>query len=204
MEITNNNESYFARDNLNNTHGMMDNSFNPAEQNTESLPNLEDTFPGGKFFSLKFHAASGAMEAKADRTKAGIHTLRIEFAIPITKGSKSYDWKNKIAFQITRSDLPKFLMVVLGISKEAKFQHYGANNDKSLTLKFQKSNYGVSLFIQATKGSQNCAMPVALTDTVIVGHFGLTQYIKNFPRLSTEAVLMSFARLAKLEGSATI
>ena len=95
-------------------------------------------------------------------------------------------------------------MVVLGISKEAKLQHYGSNNDKSLTLRFQKTNYGASIFIQAMKGSQNCSMPVALTDTVIVGHFGLTQYIKNFPRLSTEAVLMSFARLAKLGGRTTI
>ena len=33
MEITNNNESYFARDDLNsNTHSMMDNSFSPVEQ----------------------------------------------------------------------------------------------------------------------------------------------------------------------------
>ena len=203
METINNNENYFSRDNQRPTD-----AFTPADQNTENSPHVlsdnQDTFPGGKFFSLKFHATSGAMEAKADQTKAGIHTLRIEFATPIEKGSKLYDWRNKITFQITRSDLPKFLMVVLGISTDAKLQHYGANNDKSLSLRYQKSKYGVSLFIQASKGSQSCSIPVALTDTILVGHLGLTQYVKNFAKLSTEAVLMSFARLAKLEGNATI
>jgi hypothetical protein len=153
-----------------------------------------------KYYSVNVFGSTASIQFKPDVTKNGTFTVKLESATKINDQGKAYDWKNLIALQITNTDILKFLMVSLGLISSADFMHYGANNDKNATFKYQfNAKYGPQVFAQINqKNKKQCSIPIPMSDMIQAGHLALCQYIKNHPSLTTDAAMMSLSRLAQL------
>jgi len=152
------------------------------------------------YYSVKVFGSSASIEFKPDKTRGGVFTVKIEAAAKVDGATKAYDWKNLIALQITNTDILKFLMLSLGLVEKADFMHYGCNNDKSATFKYQYNDkYGPQVFAQINqKNKKQCSIPIPMADMIQAGHLALCQYIKNHPSLTADAALMTISRLAQL------
>ncbi|MGO3786266.1 MAG: hypothetical protein ACTJFX_08585 [Pseudoalteromonas prydzensis] len=150
--------------------------------------------PGGKFYSIKVHGGSAAVEIKADVTRKGFKTIRVESA----KGAnKKFNWDQKVSLQLTATGLIEFLNAFLLIKAEIELKHYGVNNDKSLKVSFQKDK----LFVQVSqKGSGFIGTPVPMLDVIRIGQFALDQYLKNYENLSADVVISHLKRAVQVVG----
>ena len=130
---------------------------------TEINPDLA---PGGKFYSIKIHGSSAAVEFKADVTRKGVHTVRIEAA----KGSnKQFNWNDKVSIQLTHTGMIDLLNVFLFIQPLADLRHYGVNNDKSIKIELQSGNKLFTQVTQAGKGMHG--IPVPINEGIRIGQF---------------------------------
>lgn len=153
-----------------------------------------------KYYSVNVFGSAASIQFKPDVTKSGAFTVKLESATKLNSTSKVYDWNNLIALQVTNTDILKFLMVSLGLISSAEFMHYGLNNDKSASFKYQyNEKYGPQVFAQINqKGKNQCSIPIPMSDMIQAGHLALCQYIKNHPSLTADAAMMSLSRLAQL------
>ncbi|TMO37343.1 hypothetical protein CWC25_22165, partial [Pseudoalteromonas sp. S4389] len=136
--------------------------------------------------------SGAAVEFKADITRKGVITIRIEAA---SGENKRYDWKNKISIQLTQLGLIEFLCAFLFIKESIELKHYGAKNDKSLKVQYQEGK----LFLQVSqKGKKLCGVPIPMNEAVRIGLFALDSYLKNFDNISAEFAVQNFNRAASL------
>lgn len=134
-----------------------------------------------------FHVYGGkaALCFNADSTRAGVHTIALD-AASLT-APKTYDWKNKIRIQLTRSELPVVAAVLLGVKPECEFKNHGPNNDKGFSLKRQD---GGKIFASVFAAGQPVkAVPIFAPDLMWVGALVLQQVQKNCPGLDSTAVM---------------
>lgn len=189
-------QNQYVNENYTPSHMHNNNAQSPVKQSqegqTQSSDFNPDYAPGGRYYSIKVHASKAAVEFKADITRKGVITIRIEAA---SGANKSYDWKNKISIQLTQLGLIEFLCAFLFIKESIELKHYGAKNDKSLKVQYQEGK----LFVQVSqKGKKLCGVPIPINEAVRIGQFALDSYLKNFDNISAEFAVQNFNRAASL------
>lgn len=173
-------------------------SFNQTSGDKDNYP--ECVFP--RFHSLKAHGNKAAFEIKPSKSRAGFHTVNIEGALAIPnsavngKGTK-FDWQNnKIVLQITKTELPELIMVLLGLKKDLSFANHNIGSvAKSFTLVNQGSNHFASVKLydnQNNKNNRICPVPISPYEAMMAGQMALVQYCQNFPTLTTDSALKCF------------
>ena len=173
---------------------------NPAQQGDAQKktndfdPNIA---PGGKYYSIKVHGGKAAIEFKADTTRKGVKTIRIEAA---QGADKQFNWEHKVSIQLTHTGLIDIISAFLFIKPMVELKHYGASNDKSIKVEYQQGRQGAGkLFVQVTQNGKNMlGVPVPINEAVRIGQFALDQYLKNYDRLSADVVLKHLQRAAQL------
>lgn len=172
-----------------------------SEQSAAGCSAQEYTAPTNRYFSLKVHGTKAAIEIKADTTRSGFKTVRIESATVSANSNgknKRYDWEKKVAIQLTKTDILSFIAAMLLIKARAEFKHYGEKNDKSAMFDFQGGDgSNPRVFAQITQKSKpQMGIPIPLNDAIQIGHMALNEYTKNFPNVTSDSVIRTLERLA--------
>ncbi|HAS0789570.1 hypothetical protein QUS15_24965 [Escherichia coli] len=162
-------------------------SMNQTEAQTQEQrePGMKLVAYGGKY----------AFQCQQSNTIAGWQTIQFESA-PKSSSSPSdrtYNWSKKIAFQITDTELPLLVAVLLGFLPAIRFDLHGPEKNKWLEI----INQGPNFYIKSGMGSTLHSAPVTLVDASMFGLLALNQYTANFPLLSSDAVLASVKMLAR-------
>lgn len=145
------------------------------------------------FLQLNTFGGKHAFQVESNTTKNGWFTVNVEAAErenPNDPNNKRYLWSNKTVLQMTKSELPVFAAVMLGLLPSARFDNH---DSKWLEIENQAKNF----FIKC--GAPNKGIHVAPVPTVeayMYGTLALTQYCRNFNGLSTEAGLEIIKALA--------
>lgn len=131
----------------------------------------------------------------SDSKKFSNQTIMIEGALrvdPNNPQNKAYDWSNKISIQVTMSELPIVIGVLLGIAPSCEFRSHGPNKDKS----FNMENQNDKMFVSVIQGGKNAVgVGVPLVDAMQVGHLALAQYLENFPGISSDTALRNISAM---------
>jgi hypothetical protein len=173
-------------------------SINQTGGDKDNYP--ECVFP--RFHSLKVHGNKAAFEIKPSKSRSGFHTVNIEGALAIPnsavngKGTK-FDWQNnKIVLQITKTELPELIMVLLGLKIDLSFANHNIGSvAKSFTLANQGSNHFACVKLydnQNNNKNRICPVPISPYEAMMAGQMALVQYCQNFPTLTTDSALKCF------------
>ena len=141
----------------------------------------------GDYMSHHVYGGKAALCWQVDQTRAGVSTLRLEAAKAI--GERQYDWKNKIAIQLTREELPHVAAVVLGLLPETKGSNHGQGDQAGKGFEIQ--HQGKNLFVRVfgpNKGA--CAVPVSAADTFEISGLVMRQLLQDRPWMNGSDVLM--------------
>jgi len=143
---------------------------------------------------MSVYGTKNALSVTPSSTRHEWETVMIESAAKLDEQSKQYNWQKKTSIQITKQELPHFIMVMLGLINHCKFDSHGAANDKGFEIERQQKN----LFFKTFARGALHPVPVPYEDAVMIGHLALSQYVKNFNGTITADVAMnSFRVLAK-------
>jgi hypothetical protein len=164
---------------------------NPSINN----PRYYGAFP--EFFSLKCYGTKAAIELKPSLTKTSKwETIMLEAAI--STGPKQFNWPEKTAIQITKSELPHVISTFLGIKKKFEGKSHGALKNKSFSMEWQSKNDAMLLFVCITEGGKPAmAVPISGFDAMMLGHMACVQYIRNFPSMTADACIESLKIMAR-------
>ncbi|WP_095158113.1 hypothetical protein [Pseudomonas sp. Irchel 3E13] len=99
-----------------------------------------------------FHVYGGscALKFELGKNAAGETVLCIDGA---NKGGESFDWADKLIFQVTPRETTLFLCAVMGLVPSFEAANHGSKRSKSLTLKNQLDKGVLFLKMQAPKRS---------------------------------------------------
>lgn len=146
--------------------------------------------------SSHIYGRQGAFCFTKNRTQTGSYpTISIDAARCIPNKEKSYDWKNKIAFQLTVGELPLVFGVFYGFLNEVKLIGHGKANNKSFSIVNQDKNYYLTM--QMGKES-SVAIPAIAKDTFKIMGFMLEQMKANFPSLDGREVIAMARRVCDI------
>jgi len=143
------------------------------------------------------HVAYGksAFQVEQSITKDERHTVMLESAVklaPNDPNDKRYDWAQKLSFQLSQEELPFFIGVFLGIIPSVRFDMHGPDKSKF----FEVINQGTKYFLKNGSADRGLKVaPVSIVEGFQFGLLGLNQYTKNYPHLSSDAVLTSIRML---------
>jgi hypothetical protein len=171
----------------NKQHGNTSQMHNMNNQSNNAPPtNIADSGIKREFKNIKSHGKQNAVEVAPDITTGGWHTLRLEGAQK-HGNANTYDWKNKVAIQVTKTELPVVIGTLLGYYRQCEYKNHGAGTDKWFSLTNQGSNFFFR--IGQTTGGILMPTPVPVVEAHLMGMLGLSQYIKNFEGMSADAAL---------------
>lgn len=123
---------------------------------------------------------------KCTTQTGGYPTVSIDAARAIPGVERSYDWKNKVIFQLTVGELPLVYGVFSGSFPELSLVGHGRANNKSLTIKDQEGKY----FLSMQFGREpSIAIPATAKDTFRVMIMLLEQMKANAADLDTRDIL---------------
>lgn len=145
------------------------------------------------YMGIKSHGKAVAIGFEPDKTRQGWFSARIESAKKVNPNSKEFAWKHKISIQLTKSELPIVIAVLLGYKKTCKFENHGEDN-KWFEIINQGANFFVKMGSIGDKRMDVC--PVSLVDAHLMGLLALTAHTKNFDGLTTDAALEAVKTLA--------
>lgn len=150
-----------------------------------------------EFFSLKCHGKKAAIELKPSITrKSQWETIMLEAAISI--GPKQFNWSEKTSLQITKTELPHVISVLLGIKESFEGRSHGTSKNKGFILKWQTKGDTTLLFVSVTEGGKPAmGVPISGMDAMMLGHMACVQYIRNFPGLTSEACIKSLEIMSR-------
>ena len=116
-----------------------------------------------------------------------LKSLTLEFAKASSggNGAKEYDWERKIAFQLTRKELPIFLAVLMGWSSSWEAKGHGVEHDKSLSVRAQESG----LLFTLRRGGTVVLVPAPGAELYGLVALALKALLLNDPHLSSQCVL---------------
>ena len=118
--------------------------------------------------------------------KPGVHTLMIEIARKRAQDSH-YDWDNKLSVQLTESEIPELLAVLMGWQTECVFGYHGEGRDKVLNVAHQ----GQHLYISMAQGGASAgALSVNAADTFAWSMQLLRQLCRNYGGISADALII--------------
>jgi hypothetical protein len=145
-----------------------------------------------QFFNLKCHGSKAAIELKPSLTQGGWHTVLLEAASAI--GERKFNWQDKTAIQVTKTELLPVIAVLLGIRESFEGKSHGTAKNKGFSVKWQQNqrdntmNVFVSVF-EANKPMKG--VPISAYDALMLGHLAISQYINNMPQLTPDALIDS-------------
>ncbi|MEZ9580071.1 hypothetical protein AB4263_21210 [Vibrio sp. 10N.261.55.C5] len=159
--------------------------------------------------SYKVHGGKAALEVKPDEklksSQQGIvdengeqnifYTIRLEAAISNNSGDRSFNWKDKVAIQLTDIELPLFIGVCFGFYEKIYFGNHGVGGEKSSKF-FGVEHQGSKVFFQVgQKDKPIRAVPVNLPQSMHIGLMALEIYCKNFPGIDSNTVMNSISNM---------
>lgn len=167
--------------------------------NINSAPTQQEHDNKGKierpewFLQLNTFGGKHAFQVETSQTRGGWLTVSIESAErenPKDPDNKRYLWAQKRVLQMTKSELPVFTAVMLGLLPSARFDNH---EGKWLDI----INQGANFFIKSGGGTQPLHIaPMPTVEAYMMGTLALGQYCRNFHGLSTEAGLEIIKALA--------
>lgn len=147
---------------------------------------------------MNVYGKKAALQLSESRTRRNEdYTVMIEGAVrsnPNNPSDKTFNWERKIALQLTLNELPLFIAVLNGYIGAVEFANHGADNTKSLRITLQDKNFFISL---SAKDHPVTPVPVSFMDGLLLSHFALNEYLRNYPNLSADAALNTIARVAQ-------
>lgn len=182
------NSSYPPRVNnggMNNGRPLPQNNMNNSAPPANPQQSSQGDEPK-RYMNIKSHGKSNAIEFAPDNTQKGWDTLRIEAAPKLGGNTKAYDWANKVSVQITKTELPIVVAVLLGFLPSCEFGNHGD------TAKwFSIENQGKAFYIKVGQASDKRMLPcpVPFVEAHLAGMVALSQYAKNFEGMTTDAAL---------------
>lgn len=159
-----------------------------ADQSSEDIP-LPPPTSDSKVDIQSAHLYGGKAAfcfTKCTTQTGGYPTVSIDAARAVPGAERSYDWKNKVIFQLTVGELPLVYGVFSGAFPELSLVGHGKANNKSLTIKDQEGKY----FLSMQFGREpSIAIPATAKDTFRVMIMLLEQMKANAEGLDTRDVL---------------
>lgn len=111
-----------------------------------------------QFESYKIYGGSAAICFGLDSTQSDAKpTVRVEVARLISP--RSYDWSNKVGFQLRVAELPLVYGVLTGLLPELELRGHGQTNEKALLIKDQGDSFFFSLRIRGQDAYSLPAQP---------------------------------------------
>ena len=134
----------------------------------------------------RVYGGKAALCIETDETRQGEPTLRIEVEAARATAPREYDWRQKLALQLTREELPVIAATVLGLLPRCAYNNHGPNQDKGLEIVHQ----GTHLFVRVFQKDRGVvAVPVTAADSYALGALCLRQLRKTAPWLSDQGVM---------------
>ena len=142
-----------------------------------------------KFQNVKSHGSKAAFEIAPDETMKGWHTIRLEGAPTKGDASKAFNWDEKVSIQVTKTELPIVIGVLLGYLPMCEFKNHGGESAKW----FYMENQGKNFFFKIGQGTPKrmSVCPIPTVEAYLMGTLALTQHVKNFDGLDTSTALAS-------------
>lgn len=173
-------------------HARVESSSKPAANAPLQVDDEQRTWM--REHGLHAYGGKAALKAELDCPKdrrffLGKYTIGLEVA-PST-APRQYDWDRKLAFQLTRRELPIMAAFLLGFAgPDLAFGCHGADRDKTLELQDQGSH----IFLKIRQGKQALALPISPMD-----HYGLSALFMmaiglNAPGIDSGVQLMMLKR----------
>jgi hypothetical protein len=149
------------------------------ESESESGPG-----PDGERFK-SFHVYGGKFAAcfSEDTTQRGIHTIRVEATE--ANGQRTYNWKNKVAIQLSQRELPLMLATLMLWTIKFEAKGHGQNNEKWMTLEAQPGKLYLSV---QSKGTGARGVAIAPGDAYPITTMIVKQMLANDPFLTADLV----------------
>lgn len=146
----------------------------------------------------KLFGSKSAFTFETDSLKSGLATVSLEAAT--CTQPKTYDWGDKLTFQLTRRELPVFTAMMAGYGGAntlVEFLAHGPEKNKNLRI----TDQGASLLISLRQGQRNNALRVHLADTYQVLSICMKTLSENDPHLDQHTIL-EFCRRSLLVAQA--
>ena len=113
----------------------------------------------------KVYGGKAALTLEVDIRRNDAPTIRLEAAKILNAEARTYDWKNKIAIQLTTSELQKVTALLLGLIKQVKFSNHGPRNDKWFEFCHQEDpKYAGTVKVAVGEGSHMCIVSITHED----------------------------------------
>jgi len=123
-----------------------------THQNSEA-----DSQPFGQ--SIKIYGTKGALTIQESVSRNGFQTISIDAAKAVSL--RKYDWNSKITVQVSKSELPEVVSVLLGFTRSCSFKSHGPDKNKGYEIERQDKN----IFIKVFQGGRGIiAVPVYRSD----------------------------------------
>lgn len=134
---------------------------------------------------VKVYGKSAALTIEQIQVRESTAMTVIIEAADKLAGEDSYDWRNKIAFQVTLRELPEFFALLMGWIDAANFRFHGQSNNKHLVAEHQAH----ALFLAVSQGTRKIGVPIVDADRYALSTLVLSTMTLNEPNLSATAVL---------------
>ena len=150
----------------------------------------EETDSERPFENTHIYGGKGAICLTADTIrKTNKPTIRIEGAN--ANGDRNYDWRNKIAIQLSIGEMVLLYGVLMGYLQKLEVSGHGDANEKGFVIEDQGKNYFISMFC---KGRAPCAVPAKAKDIHVALGLIWDQIKANNPTQSDETMQMHIKR----------
>ncbi|WP_432263258.1 hypothetical protein [Cupriavidus sp. TMH.W2] len=163
------------------------------QEESDSSYGEEQPQQGKDYLSHHIYGGKAAACFSADLTRSGLETVRIEAAD--SKGQRQYDWKDKVAIQLSSRELPLVLATLMQWLPKFEGKGHGANNEKWFTLENQPGKLYLSV---NCKGKNVRGVPIMAGDSYSLCTLLMRQMLKNDPFLSSEALLTIVQKQAEM------
>ena len=158
----------------------------PASSDTPWPETESESGPGPDGERYKsFHVYGGRFAAcfSEDTTQRGIHTIRVEATE--ASGQRTYNWKNKVAIQLSQRELPLMLATLMLWTSKFEAKGHGQNNEKWMTLEAQPGKLYLSV---QSKGTGARGVAIAPGDAYPITTMIVKQMLANDPFLTADLV----------------
>lgn len=152
----------------------------PAPANTRRSP-AERPQPR----KAKVYGKTAALTVEQALLRDGTATTVMIEAANKLPNSDAFDWRNKVAFQITIRELPEFFALLMGWIDATKFRFHGQENNKNLSAEHQPHG----LYLAISQGTRKIGVPIEDADRYALAMLVLAAMTLNEPQLTATAVL---------------
>ena len=148
------------------------------------------------------YGAKAALTIELDRLRevdeSGQERWSLLVEAATARAPRQYGWDNKIAFQITRRELPLVTACLMGYLDAVEFKNHGSSSDKGLSVQ----NQGDKLFVKVSQATRTIAVPVTSSDVHAWLELAMLALRKNAPDLGDVVQLAMLKRVADMERKA--